>query len=131
MKTSRRVGKENAVTSAAALAAKSGKSNDNAKDQSFQIVRLNDQIAALKRQLTDQQTANEENAVLLTKNSEVMRSYFVEHRGILIVCGVVSTVVGNSLFMCVERREKLVVFVFFDRYEFQTAQLLLFSLACS
>jgi hypothetical protein len=65
------LGKENAVSAAAALAAKSGKSNDNAKDQSFQIVRLNDQIAALKRQVNDHEQSNKANEELLKKYSEV------------------------------------------------------------
>ena len=55
----------------AANIAKSGKGTDNAKDASFQIVRLTDQVNALKRQLVEQQTLNEEASSENTKNHAV------------------------------------------------------------
>jgi hypothetical protein len=47
--------------------------NSNAKDASFQLVRLNDQINALKKQLQNEQFNNEENVVNLQK-SQLVRS---------------------------------------------------------
>jgi hypothetical protein len=59
------------------LARKSGKvsANNNAKDASFQLVRLNDQINALKKQLQNEQFNNEENVVNLQK-SQLVRIRF-------------------------------------------------------
>lgn len=51
-------GKENSKM----LNAKSGSSHAGAKDSSFQLVRLNDQITALKRQLATEQHANEQSS---------------------------------------------------------------------
>jgi hypothetical protein len=56
-----------------ALERKSGKvtANSNAKDASFQLVRLTDQINALKKQLQNEQFNNEENVVNLQKSQLV------------------------------------------------------------
>ncbi len=58
-----------------ALERKSGKptANANAKDESFQLVRLTDQINALKKQLQNEQFNNEENVVNLQKSQSVRK----------------------------------------------------------
>jgi hypothetical protein len=65
-----------------ALERKSGKvtANSNAKDASFQLVRLTDQINALKKQLQNEQFNNEENVVNLQK-SQLVRNFFFPPNG--------------------------------------------------